>query len=255
MGMIAKITINSCKQAGGMTNMAMTETIQILKSVPLFRNLVPEELARIADIVIQRIFSKKSVIFIEGSDKEAVFFIRSGLVKTYKTDENGHEQIVSFLKEGDMFPHIGLFNKNPYPATAETIVDTVLLAIPVHQFEHLLMDTPSIAVKTLGVLGDKIRELQEKIQEMSGQDVNQRAVSLLVKLAEQHGVNKNGHIHIEVPLTHQEFASTVGTSRETINRLLNHLRKEQIIDVERSRVIVLDLDALIQFKDVSKTHG
>jgi CRP/FNR family transcriptional regulator len=235
--------------------MSMTETIQILQSVPLFRNLVPEELSRIADIVIQRIFPKKSVIFIEGSDKEAVFFIRSGLVKTYKTNENGHEQIVSFLKEGDMFPHIGLFNKNPYPATAETIVDTVLLAIPVHQFEHLLFDTPSIAVKALGVLGDKIRELQEIIQEMSGQDVNQRAVSLLVKLAEQHGVNKNGHIHIEVPLTHQEFASTVGTSRETINRLLNHLRKEQIIAFERSRVIVLDLEALIQFKEVSKTHG
>jgi CRP/FNR family transcriptional regulator len=235
--------------------MAMTETIQILKSVPLFRSLVPEELERISNIVIQRTFPKKTVIFIEGSDKEAVFFIRSGLVKTYKTDENGHEQIVSFLKEGDMFPHIGLFNKNPYPATAETIVDTVLLAIPVHQFEHLLLDMPSIAVKALGVLGEKIRELQEKIQEMSGQDVNQRAVSLLVKLAEQHGVNKNGHIHIELPLTHQEFANTVGTSRETINRLLNHLRKEKIIDVERSRVIVLDLDALFQYKEVSKTHG
>ncbi|MCC2684937.1 MAG: Crp/Fnr family transcriptional regulator [Paenibacillaceae bacterium] len=235
--------------------MAMTETIQILKSVPLFRSLVPEELERISNIVIQRTFPKKTVIFIEGSEKEAVFFIRSGLVKTYKTDENGHEQIVSFLKEGDMFPHIGLFNKNPYPATAETIVDTVLLAIPVHQFEHLLLDMPSIAVKALGVLGEKIRELQEKIQEMSGQDVNQRAVSLLVKLAEQHVVNKNGHIHIELPLTHQEFANTVGTSRETINRLLNHLRKEKIIDVERSRVIVLDLDALFQYKEVSKTHG
>jgi CRP/FNR family transcriptional regulator len=68
-------------------------------------------------------------------------------------------------------------------------------------------------------------------------------------------VNKNGHIHIELPLTHQEFANTVGTSRETINRLLNHLRKEKIIDVERSRVIVLDLDALFQYKEVSKTHG
>ncbi|WKL04931.1 cyclic nucleotide-binding domain-containing protein [Paenibacillus amylolyticus] len=55
------------------------------------------------------------------------------MVKAYKTDENGHEQIVSFLKTGDMFPHTG-FLTHPYPATAEAITPTELLAIPVRLF-------------------------------------------------------------------------------------------------------------------------
>src|SRR5690606_34435185 len=142
-----------------------------LETVPLFQQLTPEELGRVKEITIERSIPKKSTVFTEGSEKEAVFFIQSGLVKTFKTDENGHEQIVSFLKTGDMFPHTGFYNQDPYPATAEAIVDTKLLAIPLRQFEQLMMSTPSIAIKMMRVMGEKIKELQEKIQVLTGQDV------------------------------------------------------------------------------------
>lgn len=224
--------------------MSSTETIQALKQVPLFRNLSGEELERIAGITIERFYPKKAMVFIEGSQKEAVFFIKDGLVKTLKTDVSGHEQIVAFLKQGEMFPHTGLFNKNPYMASAESIVDTTLIAIPVHQFEQLLLELPMIAIKVLEEYSDKILELQQKIQQLSGQDVNHRALSFLLKLAEQHGITKNGYIQIDLPITHQEFASAVGTSRETINRFLNQLRKEGLIQNERNRILILDMDTL-----------
>src|SRR5690606_37376908 len=101
-----------------------------------------EELEHIWGISIQRSYRKRTIVFTEGADKEAVYFILDGLVKAFKTDENGNEHIVSFLKTGDMFPHTGFFNQNPYPATAEVIVDTHLLAIPVRSFEQLLTNSP-----------------------------------------------------------------------------------------------------------------
>jgi CRP/FNR family cyclic AMP-dependent transcriptional regulator len=176
------------------SQMVKDNQAMILKMVPLFHDLTAQELARVEEIVIQRFFNKKTVIFTEGSDKEAVFFIRDGLVKAFKTDTNGHEQIVSFLKTGDMFPHIGFFNKDPYPATTEAIVETHVLAIPITLFEQLLLATPTIAIKVLRVMGAKIKELQEKLQEFTGQDVNHRAVSFLLKLAEQHGEKKGNTV-------------------------------------------------------------
>lgn len=229
-----------------MNNSEMLETLQI---VPLFHSLSPEELEQVANIVIERSYPKKTTIFLEGSPKEAIFFIRDGLVKTVKTDKNGHEQIVSLLKNGDMFPHTGLFNKSPYPARAESILTTSLLAIPIRQFEQLLLQFPLISIKLLEILGEKIHELQQKIQEMGSQDVNQRATSFLLKLAKQHGKLRNGHIQIDVPLTHQEFANSVGTTRETVNRLLNRLRKEGFIQTERNRLTILDIDALQKFQE------
>lgn len=222
----------------------MKEKIEALRQVPLFRDLTHEELERIWDIAIQRSYHKRTAIFTEGSDKEAVFFIQDGLVKTFKTDENGHEHIVSFLRTGDMFPHTGFFNQNPYPATAEAILDTHLLAIPVHSFEQLITNNPVITIKVMRVMSEKIKELQEKLQEITGHDVQDRGVSFLLKLAENYGTVKDGSVHVEVPMTNQEFANTIGTTRETVNRLINQLRKEGMLEPHRNGYIIVDYEAL-----------
>lgn len=221
----------------------------MLQQVPLFRDLNSQELDHVEKIIIQRVFPKKSTIFTEGSEKEAVFFIQSGLVKAFKTDESGHEQIVSLLQTGDMFPHTGFFNNAPYPATTKALVDTHLLAIPVHAFEQLILAMPSIAIKVIDVMGAKIRELQQNLQAITGYDMNGRIISFIVHLAEKHGKVMNSHVHIELPMTNQELADTVGTTRETVNRLLNQLKKEHIIEKHRSRIVILDMDALIHLMD------
>ncbi|MCM3632757.1 Crp/Fnr family transcriptional regulator [Paenibacillus camelliae] len=224
-------------------------TNRMLKDFMLFQDLNDEELRQVEEICSQRIAAKKSIIFTEGSHKEAVYFIQEGLIKTYKTDESGHEQIVSFLKAGDMFPHTGLFNANPYPATAEAIVETSLLAISVATFEGLMMQMPSIAIKMMRVMGDKIKELQDKLQMLSELDVKHRILSFLLLLAEQHGLSKAEVITINLPVTNQEFANCVGTTRESVNRLLSQLNKEGLIQVERNRIIVKDLEALKQLRE------
>ncbi len=230
--------------------MSKDKASEFLRQAPLFHDLSPQEMARVEEITISRSISRRSVIFTEGSEKEAVYFILNGLVKTFKTDENGHEQIVSFLKTGDMFPHTGFFNQKPYPATAEAIVDTQLLAIPVKLFERLMMNTPSIAIKLMRVMGDKIRELQEKLQVLSGQDVKHRVLSFLLQLAEQHGDMKDNKITINLPMTHQEIANSIGTTRETINRLLSQFNKDELLEVDRSRIVIIDLEALKQQKEI-----
>lgn len=222
----------------------MDKKLDLLRLVPLFRDLTQDELERIWNIAMQRSYPKRTSIFTEGSDKEAIFFIQDGLVKTYKTDENGHEQIVSFLKTGDMFPHTGFFNHNPYPATAEAIVDTLALAIPIRSFEQLIMNTADISIKVMRAMSEKIIELQVKLQGLTGQDVQDRGLSFLLKLAENYGMLKNGNVHIEVPMTHQEFASVIGTTRETVNRLINQLRKEKLLETSRNGFIILDYEAL-----------
>lgn len=222
---------------------------QFLLQVPLFQDLNQHEIERIEEITISRFIPKKGIIFAEGEMKEAVFFIMDGLVKTYKTDENGHEQIVSFLKTGDMFPHTGFFHLHPYPATAEAIIETNLLAIPVQTFEQLMLGNPEIAIKMMRVMGAKIRELQEKLQVLTGQDVRNRVISFLIMLADQHGVAKDNKITINLPMTHQEFANSVGTTRETINRLLNQLDKDGILKTERNRIVIFDMDVLKQQRE------
>ena len=222
----------------------MTENRDVLRQFPLFGDLNDHELARVNEIAIHRQFRKKTIIFTEGSEKEAVFFIQDGLVKAFKTDEEGHEQIVSLLQTGDMFPHTGFFDQTPYPATTEAIVDTHVVAVPVLAFEQLIMAMPSIAIKLINVMGAKIRELQQKLQQLTAHDANDRFFTLLMQLAEKHGETRGSRIYIELPVTHQELANLIGTSRETVNRLLNLLKKQRVIETRRSEIVILDKDAL-----------
>ncbi|WP_245739699.1 helix-turn-helix domain-containing protein [Thermoflavimicrobium dichotomicum] len=71
-------------------------------------------------------------------------------------------------------------------------------------------------------------------------------MSFLLKLAEKYGENINGTVYIDIPMTHQEFACAIGTTRETVNRLLNRLRKEGIMEMGRNKFIIRDYNALKQ---------
>ena len=224
------------------------ETVRRLRGVPMFRDLSDEELKEIGDAAMVRSFERKSVVFHEGAGKEAVFFVLEGLVKTFKTDENGHEHIVSLLKAGEMFPHAGLFHSDAYPATAVAVVDAKLLAVPVRAFERLLHRHPPVAMKLLRVMEEKIAELQGKLQELAGNDVQSRGLSFLIKLAEHYGTRREEKVHIEIPMTHQDIANVIGTSRETVNRMLNRLRKEGILETVRGGLIIRDPNRLKAWK-------
>lgn len=216
----------------------------MLRQFPLFRDLTPPELARVDEIAVHRVFRKKTIIFLEGAEKEAIYFILDGLVKAYKTDLEGHEQIVSLLQTGDMFPHTGFFDEKPYPATTKALVDTHVLTVPIHAFQQLMMEMPPLVFRLIDVMGDKIRELQEKLQHLTGHDVNDRLVYLLTQFADKYGQADGSEVRIELPVTNQELAGLIGTSRETVNRLLNQLKKMRILNTRRSEILILDIDAL-----------
>lgn len=215
-----------------------------LCQVPIFQGLDPEELDLVAAIARVRTIKRKSIVFIEGGEKDAVYFVLDGIVKTYKTNEEGHEHIVSLLQTGDMFPHTGFFNSEPYPATAETLVDSTFITISVKQFEQLIVTVPAISMKLIDVMGATIRELQQKLQQMSGHDVHERILSFLLQLAEKLGERRGNHIHIELPITNQELASSIGTTRETVNRLLNQLKKQALLHVNRAEIVIIDMEGL-----------
>lgn len=216
-----------------------------LQEVPLFRGLDEPELNMLRELLIPRFYKKKSVIFTEGSDRESVYIVQEGLVKAFKTDVDGHEQIVNFLGPGSMFPHTGFFLASSYPATTEAVVDSRLLAMPLSSFEHVLTSTPSIATKVMRVMSETIQELQSKLQELTGQDVQVRLQSFLLAMAEKQGKSQSdGSMKLHLPVTHQELASAIGTTRESVSRLLAQLRKEGLLAADRAGFVLIDPDKL-----------
>ncbi|MDQ0159319.1 Crp/Fnr family transcriptional regulator [Alkalibacillus salilacus] len=224
----------------------MTYSMGFFRQFPIFQDLADEELQEVNDIANQREMKKGNVVFHQGEVRDAVFFVISGLIKVYKVSENGQEQVINFIHSNDMFPHVGFFDDSPYPATAVTLTDTHLLAIPIEAFENLLIQKPKISIKVMRVMGKKILDLQSRVQQISTQTVFERTVSMLIQLTNELGESDtNGEITVNLPITNTDLANMVGVTRESVNRTFNQLKKSNIITYNRNYVIVHDYEALL----------
>ncbi|GGJ07028.1 Crp/Fnr family transcriptional regulator [Alicyclobacillus cellulosilyticus] len=209
-----------------------------LRELELFRDLTEEELRQVYALALERQYGKGDYIFFEGEHREAVYFIRRGLVKVFKVDEEGREHIVSILGRGQMFPHVGFFQDGPYPGTAQAMERSTLLAIPTAKFDALLLAHPDMMRKLMRVMGQKILQLQAKLQELALFDARERVIALLRHFAEEHGEARPDGIHIKLPVTHGEMARMMGMTRESVNRVWNQLRREGLLRGERDEWVV-----------------
>ncbi|RBW68366.1 Crp/Fnr family transcriptional regulator [Bacillus taeanensis] len=209
------------------------ETIRtLLKKVPLFKELTENELTPIVEMAHPRQFRARMIIFMQGDPLDRVFFIHKGKVKIYKTDLSGKEQIVSILQEGDMFPHAGFFRTGDYPAHAEIIENATLIVIPISDFEKLLLQRPDVCIKLFKVMGEKIVDLQNRLEEQILHNTYEQILMLLLRLSKAYGKkHKDGRIELTTHFTNREIANMIGTSRETVSRTLTQLRRKEIVEV------------------------
>ncbi|MBL4953795.1 Crp/Fnr family transcriptional regulator [Neobacillus sp. OS1-32] len=215
-----------------------------LSDVPLFKELSSDELAPIVEIALTRFYKHKMYVFMQDDPLDRVFFIHRGKVKIYKTDFTGKEQIVSVLEPGEMFPHAGFFRKGHYPAHAEVIEDADLIVIPIDKFEEILISFPELCIKLFKVLGEKIIDLQGRLEAQVLHNTFEQIVLLLIRLCKTNGEKIGGHYKLTTPFTNRELANMIGTSRETVSRTINQLKKKKQVVLSEDGFYYIDRESL-----------
>jgi len=215
-----------------------------LSEVPLFKELSEEELRPFVEISQARFYKHKMYVFMQDDPLNRVFFIHTGKVKIYKTDFTGKEQIISILEPGEMFPHAGFFRHGKYPAHAEVLEDAELLVIPIDKFEDILISYPELCIKIFKVLGDKIVELQGRLEAQVLHNTYEQIVLLLIRLCKSNGEKTGKGFKLTTQFTNRELANMIGTSRETVSRTINQLKKKDYINQDAHGFYLIDKSAL-----------
>jgi CRP/FNR family transcriptional regulator len=226
--------------------MKIEEIKKVLGEFSLFRSLTDLELSKITEIAITREWKKHSHVFLQGDPLENVYFIYDGKIKIYKTDTSGKEQIVSILMKGEMFPHVGFFRKGDYPAFAEVLETSTLITVPISQFEKVLIQNPELCIKVFNVLGEKIVDLQNRLEEQILNNTYEQIVKLLIRLANKHGKDlNNGNILLKGEFTNRDLANMIGTTRETISRTLTKMKKDELLFEDKDGNLILNPNTLL----------
>ncbi len=208
--------------------------LEALQAQPYFKALDDAELERLARTLIERVYEKDEVIFLEGEPCQGLYIVREGSAKIYKLSPEGREQILSYSKSGDSFNEVAVFDGGPNPANVIAAEATTLWIVPRAAVVDLIQRNPQVALVVVQNLGARLRHLVGLVEDLSLRQVSARLAKLLLETATRG----------EQALTQQEMAARLGTVREMIGRSLRQLEARGLIRTERGKIVILDREEL-----------
>ena len=220
------------------------ELAGVLERTALLSNLSQQELQLLAARTVRKHLSEGELLFSEGEPCAGLHIIAQGKVRIFKTSVGGREQVLALNGPGETVAELPVFDGGPYPASAMAVEDTEIAFISRRDFHAYCLEHPEVALKVLTVVGGRLRRLVGIIEELSFTTIRQRLISALLKLAQTEGKKTERGIEFQLPATHQELASQLGTVRELISRNLMRLQAEGLLEVDARQIVVKDMKGL-----------
>ncbi len=235
----------------------MTETVSgfthvesLCAQIQLFSELATparRALARVAWIVTH---TDGEIIMLAQDPDAPVYFIVAGTVRIFRTNPDGREQTLVYLKPGDAFNMPTAFVKpgassppapaptpSGAPASASSVGETTLIAIVARDFRRVASETPEIALAVLGDFADKLRYMTTLVYDLSLRSVRERLAQFILRQATAGDTETTGW-------TQEEIAMQIGTVREVVSRTMRAFVKEGLIAMRRQRIEIVDREAL-----------
>jgi CRP/FNR family transcriptional regulator len=224
-----------------------TSTVELLRRVPVFETLAPEDLQRVADVAVPRRFAGGQVIFREGDGSDTCYVVAHGHARAVREHADGRSIALAHFGPGDIFGELAMFDDERRSATVETLDDVEVIAILGADMRRLLREHADIAGKLVISLGRRLRQANERLARQSFQTVQSRVAGVLGQLVAQAQAEGGGPRDVLVRITQAEVAQLAGSSRESASRFLAVLERAGIVTQGRGRITVHEPESLSRY--------
>jgi len=209
----------------------------------IFEGLAAEELARLAALARTRVYKAREAIVEKGDPPRELFVLLSGRAKVLTRGSEGADAALNVMGPGQVFGEVAILDGQPRSATVVALEECEIAAIDVQAFRDFLAASP-VALKLLGVLAGRVRELTTRLEDRVFLDVPARLAKQLLWLAENHGARTAAGAQIELRLSQQELGDLIGATRESVNKYISEWTRSGVLKQGRDRLEIFDLDAL-----------
>ena len=214
------------------------EYSELLQKVALFQSVDGEELTRIASLLSPRDVPKDAHVVTQDEPGDALYIIAKGRMKVVLYGDNGREVILTLLKAGDFFGEMSLLDDLPRSANVIALADSRVLVLKRDAFVDHIKNSPTTALNVMAEISRRLRRADEIIGNLATLDVYGRVAHIMIDLAKKDGEEVEGGILIRERPTQQDIASMIGTSRETVSRVLSEFQRRGFVEM-RGREILL----------------
>ncbi len=183
-----------------------------------------------------RTLKKKDLLFEEGDHPRFLYFVNSGRLKLFKTNEDGKEYILQIIEKGEFVGHIDILKNQNQQASASALEETSVSLIPREDFTALISQDRDVAAQVFKMIANDVAEKEEQLLNLAYNSVRKRVADALLLL---HNEDDQA-IHI----LRDDLARIVGTAKESVIRMLTEFKEDGYISIKNSLITVIDLEGL-----------
>lgn len=218
----------------------MSERLWYLKSCDLFQQLSSDQLAILESRCRVRKYPRSTPIYLPADHADGVLLLAEGRVKLGSFTEEGKQTILAFIEPGEIFGELSLIGSSEREEYAESVEKSTIILIPNEAMQQLLAENPSVSLGVTKLFGLRRQRVERRLKYLLFRSNRERLVHLLIELAEQYGKQVADGVELRIKLSHQDLASIIGSTRETVTVVLGELQSEGRLKLGRRKITLTD---------------
>ena len=192
----------------------------------------------------KKVIKKGNYIYLPEEVYNKIYFILNGKVKIGTFRDNEKEIVTAILQTGDVFSEMSILGEKIRKDFAISTTDCTLVAFTKSELNVLMKNHSALSILMMRIMNERVIEMEDRLESLIFKDSRTRILEFLISRIEKSGQRIGYEWVLRNFITHQDIASLTSTSRQTVTMILNDLRNNNIIQFDRKRLLVRDLDKL-----------
>jgi CRP-like cAMP-binding protein len=220
-----------------------------VQGLTLFGQLEPDQIDDVLRSAGSRRYATGDVVFEQGETAAQFFVLLHGRLRVTQVTSEGQQVVVRMVNPGDLFGIARALGRVDYPGTATAVSESVVLSWPMSHWNDFLEQYPSLAVNAMQTMGGRLLEAQQRLRELSTEEVERRVAHAVLRLVHQAGRKEEEGVRIDFPISKQDIAEMTGTTLHTVSRILTAWEAAGLVVGGRQKLLVRDPHQLVLIGD------
>jgi len=209
-----------------------------------------DQQARLRDKFTSIGLDRGQFVFFEGDEAAYLYLIESGVIEANVVHGDGKVYIFHFIFPGEVFGEGVVYEQDYYPFSTVARKEALVWKVPKEDLLSAIDSNPAFKAYMLRLVGQKLDSSYVKARCIAGERVEKRVACILLKtIDQQHGIYSHCVEKLDTPLTNRDISGLIGSTEETVSRVMSRLKKEGIISLEDKHLVVLDREGLMGYFD------
>jgi len=191
-----------------------------------------------------RQFPRGTPIYLPADSADSVMLLAQGRVKIGSYTEDGKQTILAFIEPGELFGELSLLGTVEREEYAEAVDKSTIILISNEVMQGLLAEIPAVSLGVTKLFGLRRQRIERRLKYLLFRSNRERLVHLLLELAEKYGLPSGSVVELRIKLSHQDLASIIGSTRETVTVVLGELQSEGLLELGRRKIKLIDIARL-----------